>query len=204
MGIGSLLMSAALALIVALFVGRPFLKGQLERREALSMREALLAQKDALLEQIRTLDFEYETGKMPDDEYHRQRAFFMQEATAVLKELDTIAAGEKGKGAAQPIPRDVETDVEAAIAAARGTSPVTQTPQAHAPGGATQKADEIEAAVRQLRSAVSTNGEAQPAVSRSASPELPPSRTAGRFCSQCGNPRDAGDKFCAYCGFRFA
>lgn len=204
MGIGSLLMGAALALVVALYVGRPFLKGQLERQEALSAREALLAQKEALLHRIRALDFEYETGKMPDGEYHRQRAYFMQEAATVLKELDSLAAGEQGKGAAQPIPRDVETDVEAAIAAARTAPAAAQMSEAQPSDGAAQKAAEIEAAVRQLRGAASANGDAQPAVSLPASPKPPAPQAAGRFCSQCGNPRDPGDKFCAYCGFRFA
>lgn len=190
MGPGSLLMGIGLMLVVALFVGRPFLKGQLARREALTTRDALLAHKESLLEQIRALDFEHETEKMPGDEYQRQRALLLKEAAATLRELDDLAAGQQDNGATGHIARDVDAAIEAAIAATR-QAPETRAPQTKEEGGS---AAQIEAAVQHLRSAGPAADGAQAARPQS----------AGRFCSQCGNPRDAGDKFCAHCGFRFA
>lgn len=199
MGPGSILLGVALVLVVALYVGRPFLRGHGEQREALSAQEALLAHKEALLEQIRTLDFELETGKMPEEEYQRQRAPLLQEAASVLKELDALAAEQPGNGATGHAARDVEAGIEAAIAAARGTGRA-ETPPAR------DSEIEIEAAVRQLRRTASNNGAAEKSQPQEAArPQEAVSRKpGGRFCPQCGNPREAGDKFCAYCGARFA
>lgn len=191
MGIGSILMGIGLMFVVALYVGRPFLKGQPERREAFSKEEALLAQKEALLAQIRVLDFEVETGKMPDDEYQRQRSHLLQTAASVLRDLDRLGADPTtGNGVTVRGAADVEADIEAAIAAARRAS---QEGSTGAEAGA-DRAAEIEAAVQRLRQVEPAQDGAQ------ATGKI----TAGRFCSQCGNPRDAGDRFCAYCGFRFA
>jgi hypothetical protein len=190
-------------LVVVLFVGRPFLRGNGEQQEALSAREALQAQKEALLDQIRTLDFELETGKMPEEEYQRQRAPLLQEAASVLKELDDLAAEQQGNGATGRLARDVDADIEAAIAAARGTRIETDREGARV---APDNEMEIEAAVRQLRRTASGNGVAAKPRPQEAtrSQEAASHKTGGRFCSQCGNPREAGDKFCAYCGAHFA
>jgi hypothetical protein len=197
MGPGSILLGVALMLVVALYVGRPFLRGKGEQQEALSAREALLAHKEALLDQIRTLDFELETGKMPEEEYQRQRAPLLQEAASVLKELDDLAAEQPGNGATRHAARDVEDDIEAAIAAARATQ--TASDQAETPAAQDSEL-EIEAAVRQLRRTSSSNGVA----TKPRAQEPVSQTTGGRFCSKCGNPREAGDKFCAYCGASFA
>lgn len=203
MGPGSILLGVALMLVVALFVGRPFLRGSGQQQEALSAREALLAQKEALLDQIRTLDFELETGKMPEEEYQRQRAPLLQEAASILKELDDLGAEQPGNGATGHMARDVEADIEAAIAAARGKR--IETERAGTPVMPDNEM-EIESAVRQLRRTASGNGAAaKPRPQEAArSREAEGHKTGGRFCSQCGNPREAGDKFCAYCGARFA
>ena len=177
MGIGSILLAIALLFLVALFVGRPFLQGQPGRQETMTELEALQAQKEALLEQIRILDFEHDTGKMPGEEHAQQRAQLLQEAAAVLKALDKLAPDPVTNGSATR----VEREVEAAIAAMR------RVPHATPPEGETES--QIEAAVQSMRHQVQQ-------------PNGP--QAAGRFCSQCGNPREPGDKFCAYCGFGFA
>jgi len=190
MAIGSYLLGFALLLIVALYVGRPFLQGYTAGSETMSEREALQAQKEGLLEQIRVLDFEYETGKIPDEEHAEQRAILLQEAAATLRALDNLTPGGAKNGAVTPADRDIE----AAIAAMRHTPPRA------APQGATAGDAEIEAAVQQMRSQ-SPAGAAGP-VSGEAPNGAP--KPSGRFCAQCGNPRESDDKFCAYCGTQFA
>ena len=155
MDLGSILLGVALLIVVLIYVGRPFVQGHVSRRETMTEREGLEAQKAALLEQIRILDFEHETGKVPDDEHGKQRARLMQQATAILKELDDLAPALASNGSAARI----ESEIEAAVAGIRGGQD---------------------------------------------GPVRAPKQGDGRFCSQCGNPRDARDKFCAYCGFSFA
>lgn len=190
MAIGSYLLGFALLLIVALFVGRPFLQGYSAGSETLSEREALQAQKEGLLEQIRVLDFEHETGKIPDEEHAEQRATLLQEATATLRALDNLTPGGAKNGALTPADRDIE----AAIAAAR------HTPQRSASQPAAAGDAEIEAAVQQMR------GQPPAGAAGSVSVEAPNGapKPSSRFCAQCGNPRESVDKFCAYCGTQFA
>ena len=47
-------------------------------------------QKEALLAEIRGLDFDHDTGKIPTDVYEQQRAQLMSEAAVVLQALDEL------------------------------------------------------------------------------------------------------------------
>ncbi len=185
MATGSILLGVALLLLVALYVGRPFLLNHNARRESLGQREALELQKEALLEQIRLLDFEYETGKMPQEEHGQQRTRLLYEAAAVLKALDNLAPAGPTNGA----PAAVDADIEKAIAALR--RPVADPGnQPLGAAAANEAGAQIEAAIQQRR-ADSGDGPGSAA------------RPAGQFCAQCGKPRDPADKFCAFCGNRF-
>jgi hypothetical protein len=172
---GSLLLGAALLLLVALFIGRPLL-GPSRRAERLSRREALLAQKEALLARIRDLDFDLETEKLAPEEHAAERGGLMAEAATLLRQLDeldnepaTPAAERRGRKGAR---RAASDEIEAAVARRRRSLPVEA---------------EIEAAVASRRAA-------PPAVAMTGG------QKAGGFCPQCGKPADAGDRFCAYCG----
>lgn len=199
MSIGSIMLGVALLFVVALYVGRPFMGGQLRRRESLDEQQALLARKEVLLNRIRVLDFENETGKMPDEEYTQQRNLLLHEAAAVFKALDNLtpAGGDRrpqvavaGNGQAGAADREIEK----AIAALRQT---THTSEANAPESGPD--DDIEAAVQKMRAQdkpVSATPDNGPAAGRASS-------GAAQFCPQCGNPRDANDKFCAFCGNHF-
>lgn len=169
--IGSLLLGFALFGMVALFVTRPLVKSRRRRLSLPTRREALSAQKAAVLTQIKNLDFDYDTGKLPDDTYQQQRFELMAEATAILKELDQMESGEAGpQPAAGDVPRPVSDRSQAEV--------------------------EIEAAVAALR-------RNRPKSSDSRSEEATPKRAdngRARFCPQCGESTDLGDKFCAHCG----
>jgi hypothetical protein len=92
--------------LLFLFLFRPFAKASPEV-EAVSKRQELLARKEAILEAIRTLDFDHDTGKMPDEEYNQQRSVLVTEAVAALKALDQLPAA--------PMNDDVYAQIEAAV-----------------------------------------------------------------------------------------
>lgn len=141
MSLESILLGLALLVLVALFLARPLLKPAPRTSPLSDRRRELERNKDAYLDEIRSLDFDYETGKVPPEVYEQQRAHLVQEAAVIFQELDELpAAGD-----------DTYTQIEAAIAARR---------QQIAPAG---------------------NGQVG-------------------FCTNCGQPYDAGDKFCAHCG----
>jgi hypothetical protein len=132
MTIGTIFAGLALLILVGLILARPFLmsSGQRPRNgQARGPRQVLLAQKEALLRQVRELDFEHETGKLPDEVYQPQRAQLIAETTAVLQQLDDLADGELETPSEAPVP-DVEAEIEAAVARLRQTRAKTTTAKA--------------------------------------------------------------------------
>jgi hypothetical protein len=160
MTIGSILLGIALAVLVGLILARPLLQATQKEQKRLSQKQLLLAEKEAILAQIRDLDFDHDTGKMPDEIHQHQRTQLMNSAAAILKEVEQLE-GSKLQPTAQTASDGQGVD------------------------------DAIEAAVTQLRQAKKQKPAAKP---------RPVSANGGGFCPQCGNPFDAGDKFCVSCG----
>jgi hypothetical protein len=52
----------------------------------------LRERKDAIYENLRDLNFEYQAGKYPDTEYAEQRRALEDEATAVIAEMEALIA----------------------------------------------------------------------------------------------------------------
>jgi hypothetical protein len=152
MTIGFVLLGLALLFLVVLYLARPFLAPTKKKRK-LSKRQSLLAQKEIYLDQIQSLDFDHDTGKLPDEVYRQQRQQVLADASAVYKQLDELGSlPTMGINDKQTV--DVDAEIEAAIARFRQPSPARQ-----------------------------SNGKAS-------------------FCTQCGQPSDAGDRFCAHCGHK--
>lgn len=125
MSIGSILFGFSLLILVALFISRPFMMMPKRQRRRRQGRHSLLADKNRLLEQIRFLDFEHETGKLPTDVYEVQRENLVKETAVILQKLDRAPTG-NGKGAG------LDAEIEAAIAHIRGQQPDGQQPAAAA------------------------------------------------------------------------
>ncbi|HUM68337.1 MAG TPA: hypothetical protein PLK31_05775, partial [Chloroflexota bacterium] len=87
---GSILLGAALLLLVVLFVARPFIQRTPVTSRPRTSGQRLLAQKEALLAEILALDFDYETGKLPAELYQHQRAAMVAETAAILEPLDSL------------------------------------------------------------------------------------------------------------------
>ncbi|WP_420641373.1 zinc ribbon domain-containing protein [Candidatus Leptofilum sp.] len=117
MATGSILLGIALLVLTGLFIARPFLRPQEEERE-LTAYQQLLAEKEVLLDQIRALDFDHETSKIPTEVHEIQRTRLIEQATAVLKDID------EADGDSVPVESvddivDVDIEIEAAIARTR-------------------------------------------------------------------------------------
>jgi hypothetical protein len=111
MTIGSILLAIALFIVLLLYLSRPFLTPS-PAVEPLKLRQKLLAQKENLLNQIRALDFDHNTGKIPDDIYQTERSHLIHEAAHVLQQLDSQAAD----------PTNIEVAIETAVASLRQIS----------------------------------------------------------------------------------
>ncbi|MCP4418118.1 MAG: zinc-ribbon domain-containing protein [Chloroflexi bacterium] len=112
MAIGSILLGTALLVLVGLFLARPFLRPQ-EEEVALTEQQQLLEEKEALLDQIQALDFDHETGKIPTELHAHQRAYLVEQATAVMQAIDGMGT------VITPDAIDVDIEMEAAIARLR-------------------------------------------------------------------------------------
>lgn len=112
MTLGSILLATALLLLVGVMVARPLLVNRQSAPLPITPRDRLLAEKEALLTQIRALDFDFETGKTPEAAYQQDRLRLMQQAAEKLRELDKL-----------PQEESVEARIEAAVTALRGGQP---------------------------------------------------------------------------------
>jgi hypothetical protein len=120
MAIGSILLGLALLIIVGLFLARPILKAPPQSAVHSDRRRQLEEEKEAYLNEIRALDFDYETGKVPADVYEQQRAQLLIDAAAILKELDELPADDG----------DVYAQIEAAVTARRHQHTISSNGQA--------------------------------------------------------------------------
>lgn len=189
---GSILLILAVAVIVVLFISRPFLQRRsgaaneslaggsgpaLAREHELS---ALMAERDRVLLSLQELDFDYGMGKVPEEDYPYQRAVLLKSGADTLRRLDALQA-EMGAGAAAPAA--VEDRIEAAVAARRADAakvPAAAAVSAGVSGGNGSASDDIEnlIAARKRERKESSAG----------------------FCPRCGKPVQKSDQFCSRCG----
>jgi hypothetical protein len=71
---------------------------------AMSALAQLRAEREAVLQATRELDFDFQTGKLVKEDYHRQRESLIQRGVEILRQLEAQES----------------VAIEAAIAAARG------------------------------------------------------------------------------------
>jgi NADH pyrophosphatase NudC (nudix superfamily) len=93
MDIAAILFLIALLLAVSLYLMTP-LMGNRSRISAEEPQEvsSLLAERERLLNALQELDFDFQLGKIPEDDYPAQRADLLQKGAEVLKKLDALAA----------------------------------------------------------------------------------------------------------------
>ena len=98
----TLLICAAITLLTLMYVF--YLPGKLylgpEKTRAAFLRE----RKDAVYENLRDLNFEYNAGKLPDADYQSLKASLEDEAATLLAEVDRLEKARLEKNSV-PMPR---------------------------------------------------------------------------------------------------
>ncbi len=100
MSIAGLFLLIMLFASIAIVVLWPLLQGrdkeapvaEAENRTPPSALAQLQARRDAILIAVRDLDFDYQTGKLTEDEYLAQRESLMQQGVDILKQIDSQRA----------------------------------------------------------------------------------------------------------------
>lgn len=170
MDIGSVFLILALALLVVLYVTRPFVEHKATlTAESEQEISSLLARRESIIRTLEELDFDHALGKIPEEDYPQQRRILLQSGAEVLRRLDELQRDEQ-------VSVSAEDRLEAAIAARRAARRGVQAAEKPTPS----PDDPLEAVI---------------AVRKRQRQE----KAAG-FCSQCGAPLQRSDKFCPRCG----
>ena len=186
MELGAFFLILALAVLVGLFVSRPFVNPQIEEQPVADLsadqlshkRSSLLAERDRLLNALQELDFDHGLGKIPAEDYQPQRIILLQRAANVLRELDLL--GEEST------PGSAEERVERVVAVRRADSlvqsdvTITAPAMAAVAGDGLGQEDELELFI--------------------ASRRKQRQEKSGGFCPKCGLTVQKSDKFCSNCG----
>ncbi|HEY5059404.1 MAG TPA: hypothetical protein VII51_10355 [Gaiellaceae bacterium] len=96
----ALVLGAVLAVLVVLFVARPFLRepapadDRLDEPGALEKRRLVLVEeRDRALDALKELEFDHRTGKVSDDDYREQLGPLRRRAAETLRALEPRAEG---------------------------------------------------------------------------------------------------------------
>ena len=93
MDIAAILFLIALLLTITLYLMSPLMGGRSRRTmEEPQEVSSLLAERERLLNALQELDFDFQLGKIPEDDYPVQRSDLLQKGAEVLKKLDALAA----------------------------------------------------------------------------------------------------------------
>lgn len=131
MEFGSILLAIALCLLVAAFIARPFIEKALPQGEAARASD-LITQREAVLIELRDLDFDHTTGKLAEDDYQTQRARLVARGAEILKALDQLPSAAPQTSIASPFDDEIERQV-AERRQKLATTTVTTCPNCHKP-----------------------------------------------------------------------
>jgi rubrerythrin len=93
MDLAAILFLIALLLAVSLYLVTPLMSGRTRRVvEEPQEVSSLLAERERLLTALQELDFDFQLGKIPEEDYPAQRADLLRKGADVLKKLDSLAA----------------------------------------------------------------------------------------------------------------
>ena len=152
MDLGSIFLILALAVVVFLFISRPFLERRSEGERLLArqairekdrQRSSLLAQRDRLLNAIQELDTDSDLGKIPEDAYAEQRESLLKAGTMVFRQLDELTKSTSNAPDHGKTISDERDDLEALIASRRRAREKTRDNYCHSCGNALHHGDKF-------------------------------------------------------------
>ena len=116
MDIGSILAGLALIMLTAAFVALPLVqhRGKRISEEERQLSE-LQAGRDRVLYSLQELEMDFNTGKIPEDDFREQREALMQEGAGILRQIDSLKAGSHVSSEGH----DLDDEIEAAVAKVR-------------------------------------------------------------------------------------
>jgi len=174
MEIGAIFFTLAVVTLVGMYVGQPFIQRR-GRRATQEDHEisSLMAEYDRAVNTLQELDFDNSLGKIPADDYPRQRADLLSKGADLLRRLDALNSTPSSNERRTRSAENAESRMEAAVASKRADASADQAVDV-------LDDDTLESMIASRRK---THKE----------------KSAG-FCPKCGKPIMASDRFCPSCG----
>jgi hypothetical protein len=127
MDLAAILFLVALLLAVSLYLVTPlFSNGRQRVAEETQEASSLLAERERLLNALQELDFDFQLGKIPEEDYPTQRADLLRQGADVLKKLDALAplraqvrVAQESAAASEAEGQLSDDDIESMLAARR-------------------------------------------------------------------------------------
>ena len=165
MELTAIFFSLAVLILVGLYLYAPFMERRARRvTEEEHELSALMAERDRVINSLQELDFDFQLGKIPEDDYPVQRSTLLQKGADILRKIDSLAP--------QPAAvQDTEARLERAIAARRADAALAK----------------VEVTDDDIESMISSRRKRRPNKSAGFCPRCgKPVTVTDRFCPSCG------------------
>jgi len=120
MQIAAIFFTLAIFILVAMYLYAPFMEKRARRvTEEEHELSTLMAERDRVINALQELDFDFNLGKIPDEDYPTQRAGLLQQGAEILRKIDSFAPQAVSA-------QDEEARLEKAIAARRADASIAK------------------------------------------------------------------------------
>jgi rubrerythrin len=120
MQIAAIFFTLAIFILVAMYLYAPFMEKRARRvTEEEHELSTLMAERDRVINALQELDFDFNLGKIPDEDYPTQRAGLLQQGAEILRKIDSFAPQAVST-------QDEEARLEKAIAARRADASIAK------------------------------------------------------------------------------
>src|SRR5919205_163800 len=111
MELTAIFFSLAVLILVGMYLYAPFIERRARRvTEEEHELSALMAERDRVINSLQELDFDFNLGKIPEEDYPIQRSTLLQKGADILRKIDSLVPQTTST-------QDTEARLEKAIAA---------------------------------------------------------------------------------------
>src|ERR687883_339144 len=125
MDLTAIFFSLALLILVGIYLYAPFMERRARRiTEEEHKLSTLMAERDRVINSLQELDFDFNLGKIPEEDYPVQRSSLLQKGADILRKIDALLPSSSNGRREIVVDQDTEARLERAIAARRADAAI--------------------------------------------------------------------------------